>query len=95
MRQFMVHWSFCGRVIPTTRKILAGQASSAYEALAAHIETACESTVLDIEGKPHVALLIACPAMAWSRAVIAAGKIRPDTFQALHAQLHAHVLAPG
>ncbi len=69
--------------------------NSAYEALAANIETACESTVLDIEGKPHVVLLIACPAMAWSRAVIAAGKIRPDTFQALHAQLHAQVLAPG
>ena len=69
--------------------------NSAYEALAAHIEAACESTMLEIENRPHAVLLIACPVMAWSRAVIAAGKIRPDTLQALHTQLQAHVLADG
>lgn len=69
--------------------------SAAYEALAEHIESACESTVIDIDGKPHSVLLIACPAMAWSRAVIAAGKIRPEPFKALRTQIGAHLLAEG
>jgi Protein of unknown function (DUF2863) len=65
----------------------------AYELLADHVEGVVESMQIEIDGKPHDVLLIACPLFAWTRASIAAGKLPPALQDAVRAQLHGHVLA--
>jgi hypothetical protein len=65
----------------------------AYDLLADHVESVVESVQVDIDGKPHDVLLIACPLFAWTRASIGSGKFTGTTFEALRAQLHGHVLA--
>ncbi|KAF0814090.1 hypothetical protein IGB42_00987 [Andreprevotia sp. IGB-42] len=67
----------------------------AYEALADMIEGACESTRIVVDGQSWDALLIAAPALAWSRWQISGGSINPDTLQNLKVQLGAHTLAKG
>jgi hypothetical protein len=67
----------------------------AYGALADMAETHSESFMIDIDGAPHEALLIAAPVLAWTRYAIPSGTLKADTLDALRAQLQAHVLAAG
>ncbi len=67
----------------------------AYGALADMAETHSESFRIDSDGAPHEALLIAAPVLAWTRYAIPSGTLKPDTIDALRAQLQAHVLAAG
>ncbi|OMG70622.1 DUF2863 family protein, partial [Burkholderia ubonensis] len=65
----------------------------AYGALADMAETHSESMVIEHDGQPHDALLIAVPVLAWTRYVIPSGPLKTDTAEALRTHLQAHVLA--
>jgi hypothetical protein len=67
----------------------------AYGALADMAETHSESFVVEHEGTPYEALLIAAPVLAWTRYVIPSGPLKSDAVDALRAHLQAHVLAGG
>ncbi|GLU35334.1 DUF2863 family protein [Trinickia caryophylli] len=67
----------------------------AYGALADMAETHSESFVVDHEGAPYEALLIAAPVLAWTRYVIPSGSLKADSVEALRTHLQAHVLADG
>jgi len=67
----------------------------AYGALADMAETQSESCVIEHDGVPHDALLIAAPVLAWTRYVIPSGPLKTDTVETLRAHLQAHVLAQG
>ena len=68
--------------------------SGAYDALMESVESASESTVIEHDGAPHDALLIALPILAWTRFTIPSGAIAADQLMTLSAHLYAHVLAP-
>ena len=65
----------------------------AYGALADMAETHSESFIIEHEGVPYEALLIAAPVLAWTRYMIPSGPLKPDAADALRAHLQAHVLA--
>jgi hypothetical protein len=65
----------------------------AYGALADMAETHSESFVVEHEGTPYEALLIAAPVLAWTRYAIPSGPLKNDSVDALRAHLQAHVLA--
>ena len=67
----------------------------AYGALADMAETHSESFVLEHQGQPYEALLVAAPVLAWTRYVIPSGPLKTDAADALRAHLQAHVLANG
>lgn len=67
----------------------------AYDALMESVEAVSSSCVVEHEGKPHDALLIAMPIMAWTRFSIASGQISADMQATLSAHLYAHILASG
>jgi hypothetical protein len=67
----------------------------AYGALADMAETHSESFVVEHEGQPYEALLIAAPVLAWTRYAIPSGPLKADSVDTLHAHLQAHVLASG
>lgn len=64
-----------------------------YDALMEAVEAGSESVVIEHEGMPFDALLIALPILAWTRFSIASGPIPAEAVQTLTAHLHAHVLA--
>ena len=68
-------------------------AQSAYEALIDKIETASEALVIDHDGAPMQALLVAAPVLAWSKYAIPSGALRSEVSSALQVQLQAHVAA--
>jgi hypothetical protein len=65
----------------------------AYDALLDSVEAISASCTLEHEGKPHDALLLAVPVLAWTRFSIAAGAIAAASLTAITEQLHTHVLA--
>jgi hypothetical protein len=65
----------------------------AYGALADMAETHSESFIVEHDGVPHEALLIAAPVLAWTRYAIPSGPLKSDATDALRAHLQAHVLA--
>jgi hypothetical protein len=67
----------------------------AYGILADMAETQSESFVIEHEGMPHDALLIAVPVLAWTRYTIPSGPLKADVVQALRVHLKAHILAQG
>jgi hypothetical protein len=67
----------------------------AYGALADMAETHSESFIVEHEGAPYEALLIAAPVLAWTRYAIPSGPLKTDAVDALRAHLQAHVLASG
>jgi hypothetical protein len=56
-------------------------------------ETHSESFIVEHEGVPYEALLIAAPVLAWTRYMIPSGPLKTDAADALRAHLQAHVLA--
>ncbi|MGI4849260.1 MAG: DUF2863 family protein [Janthinobacterium lividum] len=69
--------------------------NGAYDALMESVEAVSSSCVIEHDGKPHDALLIAMPIMAWTRFSIASGQISSDMLATLSAHLYAHILASG
>ena len=67
----------------------------AYGALADMAETHSESFVVEHEGAPYEALLIAAPVLAWTRYAIPSGPLKAESVDALRTQMQAHVLASG
>jgi hypothetical protein len=65
----------------------------AYGALADMAETHSESFVVEHEGTPYEALLIAAPVLAWTRYAIPSGSLKAESVDTLSAHLQAHVLA--
>ena len=66
---------------------------AAYDTLMEAIEAGSESCTIEHEGEHYDALLIAAPALAWTRFTIASGPIPQDMRDTLAAHLHAHLLA--
>lgn len=67
----------------------------AYGALADMAETHSESLIIEHDGQPYDALLVAVPILAWTRYAIPSGPLKNDTVDALRTHLQAHVLANG
>ncbi|WP_049116901.1 DUF2863 family protein, partial [Burkholderia cepacia] len=67
----------------------------AYGALADMAETHSESMVIEHDGQPFDALLVAVPVLAWTRYMIPSGPLKSDVADALRTHLQAHVLANG
>jgi hypothetical protein len=72
---------------------LAGTNQRAYDDLADLAESCAESTVVDVDGRPHDVLLIALPLLAWSRYRLPATTLAAGVVENLTAQLSGHLLA--
>ena len=72
---------------------LARSSQPAYDDLADLAESCAETTVIDIDGKPHDALLVALPLLAWSRYRLPTTTLVPAVCDALRAHLSGHLLA--
>ena len=67
----------------------------AYDDLADLAESCAESAVIDIDGRPHDAILVALPLLAWSRYKIPTQTLAPETIDAIAVQLQTHMAARG
>ncbi|APV50328.1 hypothetical protein BWI17_11875 [Betaproteobacteria bacterium GR16-43] len=67
----------------------------AYDTLIELVENESESIAVTQAEQPFQALLLAAPAVAWSKYSIPSGPIGKDDADALSVQLQAHVLAAG
>lgn len=65
----------------------------AYDDLADLAESCAETTVVEIDGKPHDVLLVTLPLLAWSRYKLPATTLAPALIDALRAQFSGHLLA--
>jgi hypothetical protein len=72
---------------------LAGSSQRAYDDLADIAESCAESTVVDVDGRPHDVLLLALPMLAWSRYRLPTTTLAAGVVQNLTTQLAAHLLA--
>ena len=72
---------------------LARSSQPAYDDLADLAESCAESTVIDIDGRPHDALLIALPLLAWSRYRLPTTTLSQEVCDGLRAHLTGHLLA--
>jgi hypothetical protein len=67
----------------------------AYDDLADLAESCAESASLDIDGKPHDAMLLALPLLAWSRYRLPATTLSPSLVDAIGAHVAGHLAARG
>jgi Protein of unknown function (DUF2863) len=67
----------------------------AYDDLADLAESCAESATIDIDGKPHDALLLTVPLLAWSRYRLPATSLAPSLVDAIGAQIAGHLAARG
>lgn len=74
---------------------LARDSSRAYEDLADLAEACAESTTIEIDGKPHDALLLAVPILAWSRYRLPTTTLSSQLVDALCAHIAGHLAARG
>jgi len=74
---------------------LAKVSPRAYDDLADLAESCAESATVDIGGKPHDALLLALPLLAWSRYKLPAQTLAPSLVDALAAHVSGHLAAGG
>jgi hypothetical protein len=74
---------------------LAKNDGRAYEELADLAESCAESATIEIDGKPHDALLLALPLLAWSRYKLPAGPVSSGVLDNLTTQIGAHLAARG
>jgi len=72
---------------------LARSSQPAYDDLADLAESCAESTIVEIEGKPHDTLLLALPLLAWSRYRLPTTTLAPAMCQTIGAHLSGHLLA--
>ncbi|MEY4593159.1 MAG: hypothetical protein RIR18_2054 [Pseudomonadota bacterium] len=63
------------------------------DALASCVEDVAETVHFELQGKPHTALLIAIPILAWSRYALPGGNLATRLVSVLKTQFSAHVLA--
>jgi hypothetical protein len=69
--------------------------SRAYDDLADLAESCAESAAVDIDGKPHDALLLAVPLLAWSRYRLPATALSATVVDAIGAHVAGHLAARG
>ncbi|MCX8113868.1 MAG: DUF2863 family protein, partial [Burkholderiaceae bacterium] len=74
---------------------LARTNARAYDDLADLAESCAESTTIDIDGKPHDALLIAIPLLAWSRYKLPATTLPTALADNIGVHITAHLAARG
>jgi hypothetical protein len=67
----------------------------AYDDLADLAESCSESAVIEIDGQPHDALLLALPLLAWSRYRLPTQALAAGVIDAVAVQLGAHLAARG
>ncbi|MBC8118991.1 MAG: DUF2863 family protein, partial [Burkholderiaceae bacterium] len=72
---------------------LARSSQPAYDALADLAESCAETTVVDIDGKPHDALLLVLPLLAWSRYRLPTTTLAATVCESLRAHISGHLLA--
>src|SRR5215207_4405633 len=72
---------------------LARSSQPGYDALADLAESCAESTVVEIEGEPHDALLLVLPLLAWSRYRLPTTTLASTVCDSLRAHLSGHLLA--
>jgi hypothetical protein len=72
---------------------LAGSNQRAYDDLADIAESCAESTVVEIDGRPHDVLLLALPLLVWSRYRLPATTLAAGIVENLTSQLAGHLLA--
>jgi hypothetical protein len=81
--------------IDTALEDLSRTQPRAYDDLADLAESCAESAGIDIDGKPHDALLLAVPLLAWSRYRLPAASLSPSLVDAIGAQIAGHLAARG
>ena len=74
---------------------LATTTQRAYDDLADIAESCAESTVVEIDGRPHDVLLLALPLLAWSRYRLPTTTLASSVVEGVMAQLSGHLLAAG
>lgn len=74
---------------------LAKSSPLAYDDLADLAESCAESAAIEIDGKPHDALLVAMPLLAWSRYKLPAARLSASVADAVLAQFSGHLAASG
>jgi hypothetical protein len=67
----------------------------AYDDLADLAESCSESATIDIDGRPHDALLLAIPLLAWSRYKLPASSLAPTMVDNIVVQFTGHLAARG
>jgi hypothetical protein len=72
---------------------LARASQRAYDDLADLAESCAESTVVEIDGRPHDVLLLALPLLAWSRYKLPATTLSATVLDSLRAQFSGHLAA--
>ena len=72
---------------------LASSSQRAYDDLADMAESCAESTLVDIDTRPHDVLLLTLPLLAWSRYRLPATTLSAGVVENLTAQLSGHLLA--
>jgi len=72
---------------------LARTSQRAYDDLADLAESCAESTVVEIDGRPHDVLLLAVPLLAWSRYKLPATTLAAGVLDSLRSHLAGHLLA--
>ena len=72
---------------------LARSSQPAYDDLADLAESCAESTVIDVDGRPHDTLLVVMPLLAWSRYRLPTTTLTAAVCDALRAHVNGHLLA--
>lgn len=81
--------------IDTALDELAAADARAYDELADLAESCAESAVIEVDGKPHDALLLALPLLAWSRYRLPAAPLASSLLGNVGVQLAGHLAARG
>jgi hypothetical protein len=81
--------------IETALEELSRTQARAYDDLADLGESCAESATIDIDGKPHDALLLNVPVLAWSRYKLPATALAPSLVDSIGAQIAGHLAARG
>mgnify|MGYP001242797810 CR=1 FL=1 len=81
--------------IDTALEDLSRTQARAYDDLADLAESCAESATVQVDGKPHDALLLALPLLAWSRYRLPATTLSPSLVDAIGAQIAGHLAARG
>lgn len=82
-------------VIDAALDELAKTNSRAYDDLADLAESCAESQTVEIDGKPHDALLLAIPLLAWSRYKLPVGPLASALLDSIGVQIVGHLAARG